>query len=116
MTFRREHTGAFGPADDAFLDAAELRRDLDADPDRLLIRGIAAGGVRECYRVSLVDVDRSVERLSIAVAVEQRPFVRDCNDAGEGHPYEIVVAFPRTPVPERVVVRHGDEPVLEARV
>ena len=74
------------------------------------------GGVQECYRVSLVDAERSAERLSIEVAVEKRPFVRACNDAGQGHPYEVGVAFTETPAPNRVVVRHEDETVLDERV
>ena len=116
VTFRREHTEEFDPADSRSPDAAELRRDLDRDPPRLLIRGSVAGGVRDCYRVSLVDAEHSAERLSIGVAVEKRPFVRACNDAGEFHPYEVAVAFDEPPVPERVVVRHGDETVLEESV
>ncbi|SDF40853.1 hypothetical protein SAMN04488067_10496 [Halorubrum xinjiangense] len=114
LTFRREHTGEFDPADSDRLGGVELRTEFDRAPPRLLIRGMAMGGVQECYRVNLVDVGRSAERLSIEVAVEQRPFISACNDAGEGHPYEVGVAFSEAPVPERVVVRHGEETVLEA--
>ena len=116
VTFRREHTDEFDPADSDRLGGVELRPDLDREPPRLLIRGIAMGGVQECYRVSLADAERSAERLSIEVAVKQRPFISACNDAGEGHPYEIGVAFTEVSVPDRVVVRHGDETVLDTEV
>ena len=116
VTFRREHTGEFDPADSDRLGGVKLRTEFDQEPPRLLTRGIAMGGVQECYRVSLVDAERSAERLSIGVAVEKRPFVRACNDAGEGHPYEVGVAFTEAPVPERVAVRHGEETVIEESV
>ncbi|GAA0552458.1 hypothetical protein ABNG02_03610 [Halorubrum ejinorense] len=116
VSFRREHTGEFDPADTRSLNTAALRRTLDRDPPRLLIRGSAAGGVQECYLVSLIDVRLSAERLSIGIAVEKRPFVRACNDAGELHPYEVAFAFTEATVPERVVVRHECETVLEESV
>ena len=116
VTFRREHTGQFDPADSDRLGGVELRTEFDREPPRLLIRGFAMGGVQECYQVSLIDAERSAERLSVEVAVEQRPFVSACNDAGEGHPYEVGISFTEAPVPNRVVVRHGGEPMLEADV
>jgi hypothetical protein len=39
-----------------------------------------------------------------------------CPDVAEPHPYSVAVAFPDALVPERVVVRHGDETVLEGNV
>ena len=63
-----------------------------------------------------VGAERSAERLSIGVVIERRPFVTACNDAGELHLYEVVVASAEAPVPGRVVVRHRGETVLEASV
>jgi hypothetical protein len=116
VTLRREHTGEFDPGDSDAFDTAELHRQLDREPPRLLVRGRVMGGVQECYRVSLIEATRSADRLSIEIAVEKRPLVRACNDAGESHPYEVAVAFTETPVPERVEVRHGDETVLDESV
>ena len=117
VTFRREHTGEFDPGESDTLDAVELRRDLDRGPSRLLIRGRAMGGDRDCFRISLVEATRSAERLSIAVAVESSGlFPQTCGDIAESHPYEVAVAFTAASVPERVDVRHGDETVFDEAV
>lgn len=117
VTFRRTHTGDFDPSDGDTLDAAELHRDLDREPPRLLIRGRAMGGDRDCYEVSLIEATRSPDRLSTTLAVERSgPLPRACSDIGAPYPYEVAVAFTEPPIPERVEVRHGDETVVEAEL
>ncbi|PAU83249.1 hypothetical protein CK500_10660 [Halorubrum salipaludis] len=116
VTFRREHTGEFDPGDSDAFDAAELRRELDREPPRLLVRGRTMGGVQDCYRVSLIEATRSADLLSIRIAIEKRPLITACNDAAESHPYEVAVAFTEPPVPERVEVRHGEDTVLAETV
>jgi len=116
-TFRREHTGEFDPGESDTLDAAELHRGLDREPPRLLVRGRAMGGDRDCYRISLVEATRSADRLSIAVAVESSGlFPQTCGDIAESHPYEVAVAFTESSTPESVEVHHGDETVLDETV
>ncbi|GAA0528086.1 hypothetical protein SAMN04488066_11333 [Halorubrum aquaticum] len=115
---RREHTGAFDPAEPEYRDAAVLLRTLDADPSRLTVRGQLLAGARECYRVDLVEADLTESRLLIRLTTEDDPDWEGgaCHDVGEAHPYEVEVAFTEAPVPDRVEVRHDDETVLEETV
>jgi len=118
VSFRRDYDGDLDAIDGGPPDAAELARDLDGEPPRLSVSGRAIGGARDCNRVSLVEAVHSAERLSLRLTVEEDPSstVRVCGDVAEPHPYEVALSFADAPVPERVVVRHGDETVLEANV
>ena len=118
LTFRREHTGEFESDEPSPWDAAVLLRALDADPPGLTVRGRLLDGSRGCYRVDLIESDLTPDRLLFRLTTEGDPDWDEevCPDIAQPHPYEIAVAFPEAPVPERVVVRHGDETVLEEEV
>lgn len=117
VSLRREHTGGFDPGVESPRDAAELHRALEADPPRLVVRGRLLDGARECYRVALVEADLTADRLLLRLTAEDDPDREGeaCPDVGEVHPYEVDVAFVDAPVPDRIVVRHGDETVLDGR-
>jgi hypothetical protein len=118
VTLRREHTGTFRSAEPWPQDAAELHRVLDADPPRLTVRGRLLDGLRECYRVTLVEAELADAALRLRLTTEDDPDYEEsgCNDIGQDHPYEVAFAFDEAPVAERVEVRHGDETVLDERV
>lgn len=118
VTFRREHTDEFDPGDDGVHDAAVLDRALDEDPPRITVRGRLLAGARECYRVTLTETTLSDERLALRLTTEDDPDWDGgpCPDVGQAHPYEVVVAFASASVPQRVVVRHDDETVLDEPV
>ncbi|RLM66844.1 hypothetical protein DVK05_06315 [Halorubrum sp. Atlit-8R] len=117
VTFRREHDGEID-APGGGNDVAEVRRRLNEDPPRLVVAGSLLDGPRSCYRVTLFEaaLDEGTLRLRIVAEDDPDSDVDRCSDVAEPHPYSVAVAFPETPVPERVVVRHGDEAVLEETV
>ncbi len=118
MTLRREHAGGFDPEVGSPRDAAELHRALQADPPRLVVRGRLLDGARECYRVTLLEADLTPARLLLRLTTEDDPDWEGeaCPDVGEAHPYEVDVAFVDAPVPDRIIVRHGDETVFDRTV
>ncbi|MDZ5810878.1 hypothetical protein U4E84_05915 [Halorubrum sp. AD140] len=118
VTLRREHTGEFESDEPSPHDDAVLVRALDTDPPRLTVRGRLLAGSRDCYRVDLIEVDLTPDRLLLRLTAEDDPDWDEevCSDVAEAHPYEVDVAFTEAPVPERVEVRHGDEPVLDEPV
>jgi hypothetical protein len=118
LTFRREYDGDLDVADPSGNDVAEVRRRLDRDPPRLIAAGSLLDGSRSCYRVTLFEaaLDEGVLRLRI-VSEDDPDWEGDaCPDVAESHPYSVAVDFVEASVPERVVVRHEDETVLEESV
>ncbi|TKX59372.1 hypothetical protein EXE44_02720 [Halorubrum sp. SS7] len=118
VTFRREYDGEIDAPGSGGNDVAEVRRRLDEDPPRLVVAGSLLDGPRRCYRVTLFEaaLDDGMLRLRLVSEDDPDSDVDRCSDVAEPHPYSVAVAFPEAPVPERVVVRHGDETVLEERV
>ncbi|QKG93395.1 hypothetical protein HPS36_11140 [Halorubrum salinarum] len=117
VTFRREYDGEID-APGGGNDVAEVRRRLNEDPPRLVVAGSLLDGPRSCYRVTLFEaaLDEGALRLRIVAEDDPDSDVDRCSDVAEPHPYSVAVAFPEAPVPERVVVHHGDETVLEEGV
>ncbi|TKX55462.1 hypothetical protein EXE42_03050 [Halorubrum sp. SP3] len=118
LTFRREYDGDLDVTESGGNDVAELRRRLDEDPPRLVVAGSLLDGPRRCYRVTPFEaaLDDGTLRLRIVSEDDPDSDVDRCSDVAEPHPYSVAVAFLEAPVPERVVVRHEDETVLEERV
>ncbi|SFR31109.1 MULTISPECIES: hypothetical protein [Halorubrum] len=118
LTFRREYDGDLDVTESGGNDVAELRRRLDEDPPRLVVAGSLLDSPRRCYRVTPFEaaLDDGTLRLRIVSEDDPDSDVDRCSDVAEPHPYSVAVAFLEAPVPERVVVRHEDETVLEERV
>ena len=118
VTFRREYDGELDVTGSGGNDVAEVRRRLDEDPLRLVVAGSLLDGPRRCYRVTLFEaaLDDGTLRLRIRSEDDPDSEVDRCSDVAEPHPYSVAVAFADAPVPDRVVVRHGEETVLEERV
>lgn len=118
MSFRREYDGEIDVAESGGNDVAEVRRRLDEDPPRLVVAGSLLDGPRRCERVTLFEAALDDETLRLRVVSEDDPDseVDRCSDVAEPHPYSVAVAFTAAPVPDRVVVRHEDETVLEESV
>ncbi|MYL15437.1 hypothetical protein GLW36_02095 [Halorubrum terrestre] len=118
VTFRREYDGELDVTGSGGNDVAEVRRRLDEDPPRLVVAGSLLDGPRRCYRVTLFEagLDDGMLRLRIVSEDDPDSDVDRCSDVDEPHPYSVAVAFAEASVPDRVVVRHEDETVLEERV
>ena len=118
LTVRREYDGDLDAASSGGNDVAEVRRRLDEDPPRIVVAGSLLDGPRRCYRVTLFEaaLDDGTLRLRIRSEDDPDSDVDRCSDVAEPHPYSVAVAFADAPVPDRVVVRHGEETVLEERV
>ena len=118
VTFRREYDGDLDATGSGGNDVAEVRRRLDRDPPRLVVAGSLLDGSRSCYRVTLFEAALDDGTLRLRIVSEDDPdWDGDaCPDVAESHPDSVAVAFADAPVPDRVVVRHEDETVLEERV
>ncbi|MBP1901091.1 hypothetical protein J2744_000749 [Halorubrum trapanicum] len=118
VTFRREYDGDRPGPDHGPVDAAELRRDLDAAPPRLVVAGRILDGARECYRPALIDAALDEGTLSLRVETRNDPEWEGnaCPDVAQEHRYSVAVDFIEASVSDRVVVRHGDRAVLEESV
>ncbi|OYR73090.1 hypothetical protein [Halorubrum ezzemoulense] len=104
--------------DPAEIDVAEVRRRLDEDTPRLVVAGSLLDGPRRCERVTLFEaaLDDGTLRLRIISEDDPDSDVGRCSDIAEPHAHSVAVAFTETPVPERAVVQHGDETILEEPV
>mgnify|MGYP000323607646 CR=1 FL=1 len=118
VTFRREYDGEIDGVEAEPHDIAEVRRHLDRDPPRLVVAGRLLDGSRRCYRVTLFEAALDDGALRLRIVSEDDPdWDGDvCSDIAEHHPYSVAVAFVEAAVPERVVVRHEDETILEESV
>jgi len=118
VTFRREHDGEIDGVEAESHDIAEVRRHLDQNPPRLVVADRLLDGSRRCYRVTLFEAALSDETFGLRIVSEDDPdWDGDgCSDVAEHHPYSVAVAVTEATVPERVVVRHEDETVLEESV
>ncbi|WP_424015730.1 hypothetical protein ACOZ35_07315 [Halorubrum xinjiangense] len=118
VTFRREYDGDLDVTGSGGNDVAEVRRRLDEAPPRLVVAGSLLDGPRRCERVTLFEAAINEGMLRLRIVSEDDPDsdVDRCSDVAEPHPYSVDVAFADAPVPERVVVRHESETVLEETV
>ena len=118
VTFRREYDGDLNDAERGGNDVAEVRRRLDEDPPRLVVAGSLLDGPRRCERVTLFEaaLDDGALRLRIVSEDDPDSDVDVCSDVAEPHPYSVAVTFTEASVPDRVVVRHGEETVLDESV
>ena len=118
VTFRREYDGEIDVPGSGGNDVAEVRRRLDEDPPRLVVAGSLLDGPRRCERVAPFEAALDDGTLRLRIVSEDGPDsdVDRCSDVAEPHPYSVAVAFTEANVPGRVVVRHGDETVLEESV
>ena len=118
LTFRREYDGDLDVTGSGGNDVAEVRRRLDEDPPWLVVAGSLLDGPRRCERVSLLEaaLDDGTLRLRIVSEDDPESDVDVCSDVAEPHPYSVAVTFTEASVPERVVVRHETETVLEKSV
>jgi hypothetical protein len=118
VTFRREYDGEIDGVESGGNDVAEVRRRLDEDPPRLVVAGSLLDGPRRCERVTMSEAAIDDGTLRLRIVSEDDPDWDGgvCPDVAEFHPYSVAVGFAEASVPERVVVRHEDETVLEESV
>ena len=118
VTFRPEYDGDLDVDESGGNDVAEVRRRLDRDLPRLVAAGSLLDGPRRCERVTLFEaaLDDGTLRLRIVSEGDPDSDVDRCSDIAQPHPYSVTVAFTEAAVPDRVVVRHGDETILEETV
>ncbi|WP_256403342.1 hypothetical protein [Halorubrum salinum] len=118
VTFRRVYDGAIEGHDHGPRDVAALRPALDADPPRLSVVGVILDGARECYGATLREASLADDILELRIATVRTSdsAAGVCPDVGQTHPYSVAVSFRDAAVPERAVVRHGDETVLDELV
>ncbi|MFD1571087.1 hypothetical protein [Halorubrum laminariae] len=115
VTFRRTYDGEIGGYDHGPRDIAERSSALDADPPRLSVAGVILGGARECYGAALREASLAEGTLELRIATVNTSSsdTGGCPDVGQTHRYSVEIAFREATVPARVVVRHGDETVLD---
>lgn len=103
LTLRQGYDGEIAGYDRGPRDIAELRRSLD--------------GARECYRIAVREAKLDDGTLDLRMTtVYTGSDTGGCPDVGQTHPYSLAIAFHETAVPNRAIVRHGDEIVLDEPV
>ena len=117
LTLQRGYDGEIAGYDRGPRDIAELRRSLDDDPPRLGVVGVILDGARECYRATVREAKLDDGTLDLRMTtVYTGSDTGGCPDVGQTHPYSLAIAFHETAVPNRAIVRHGDEMVLDEPV